>query len=82
MWKYANAQWAFYPNGGGISTRGAVTPAWFYNRPYPAHVDASDLEVTFYWPAEYSGLKVPRWTGELSEEGSSFLVVVLTTLSF
>ena len=55
MWKYPNAQWALYPNGGGISTRGAVTPAWFYNRPYPAHVDASDLEVTFYWPAEYSG---------------------------
>ena len=76
VWKYANAQWAFYPNGGGISTRGAVTPAWFYNRPYPAHVDASDLEVTFYWPAEYSGLKVPRCTGELSEEGPSFLVVV------
>ena len=32
--------------GVGISTKGgAVTPAWFYNRPlYSAHVDASDSE--------------------------------------
>ena len=45
MWKYANTQRALYPNGGCISTGGAVLPAWFFNRPlYPAHVDASDSE--------------------------------------
>ena len=32
--------------GVGISTKGgAVTPAWFYNRPlHPAHVDVNDSE--------------------------------------
>ena len=34
MWKYANAQWALYPNGGCISTWGAVLPAWVLTAPF------------------------------------------------
>ena len=38
-------RWALYPDGDWYFYKrgGAVTPAWFHNRPlYPAHVDASD----------------------------------------
>ena len=56
-------------------------PRGFINAPFPAHVDASDLEVTFYWPAEYSGQKVPRWPGEHSEEVPHFSWLFLTALS-
>ena len=34
MWKYANTQWALYPNGGCISTGGAVLPAWVLTAPF------------------------------------------------
>ena len=34
LWKYANTQWALYPNGGCISTGGAVLPAWFLTAPF------------------------------------------------
>ena len=34
VWKYANTQWALYPNGGCISTGGAVLPAWFLTAPF------------------------------------------------
>ena len=58
----------------GVSTKGgAVTAAWFYNRPlYPAHVDASDSEFWNLLPVSGTGFPGP-WPGDLS--------VVLTTLS-
>ena len=40
-------RWALYPDGDWYFYKrgGAVTPAWFYNRPlYPAHVDVNDSE--------------------------------------
>ena len=87
MWKYANAQWAFYPNGGGISTRGAVTPAWFYNRPFSGQLEvtffitffitASDLEVTFYLLLlrnKFSGAQF--WSGFFAKAKKCFNEVV------
>ena len=80
MWKYAK-----HPDGPctqmgvGISTKGgAVTPAWFYNRPlYPAHVDASDSEFGKLLPVSE---RVSQLHGE-SMRKFLILVVALTALS-
>ena len=70
VWKYANAQWAFYPNGGGISTRGAVTPAWFYNRPF---IRLTLMPVTQSLGNSYLFPKRVLNHGESSEEVPQFL---------
>ena len=71
------------PNGGGISTGGAVITAWFFTAPL---LQLTLMPVTERYLSigrlNTAALKVPRCPGELSEEGSSFLVVVLTILSF
>ena len=78
MWKYANAQWAFYPNGGGISTRGAVTPAWFLTAPF---IRLTLMPVTQSSGNSYLFLeRVSRVMASLLRK-FLFLVVVLTTLS-
>ena len=70
VWKYANAQWAFYPNGGGISTRGAVTPAWFYNRPF---IRLTLMPMTQSLGNSYLFPKRVLNHGESSEEVPQFL---------